>query len=194
MALKRIDNEREILELVAGGCQHAFSVLFHGYLNQAGRVVYAIIGSREQTEEILQDLFVKLWKDRQKLTTIKDFNAYFFILLRNHTLNHLKSIVANRRKQAQYTRFELMRQEQGEEQTDKRLEIFDKAIDALPAQQKTVFLLRAQGYRNLEIATRMNLSTDSVKKYNQLALKSIHRFIKIRVTVLFTLATLHFLK
>ncbi|MBS0030613.1 sigma-70 family RNA polymerase sigma factor [Chitinophaga sp. 22321] len=194
MALKRIDNEREILELVAGGCQHAFSELFHGYLNQAGRIVFTIIGSRELTEEILQDLFVKLWKDREKLTDIKDFNAYFFILLRNHTLNYLTTMVANRKKEEQYTRFELMRQEQGDEQPDKRLEVFDKAIDALPLQQKTVFLLRAQGYRNPEIATRMNLSTDSVKKYNQLAIKSIHRFIKVRVTVLFTLATLHFLK
>ncbi|TWF33943.1 RNA polymerase sigma-70 factor (ECF subfamily) [Chitinophaga polysaccharea] len=194
MALKRIDNEREILELIAGGCQHAFSVLFHNYLNQAGRVVYAIIGSREQTEEILQDLFVKLWNDREKLTTIKDFNAYFFILLRNHTLNSLKSMAADKKKQEQYTRFELMQQEQRDEQADKRLEIFDKAIEALPVQQKTVFLLRVQGYRNPEIATRMNLSTESVKKYNQLALRSIHRFIKVRVTILFTLAALHFLK
>ncbi|HEY9257781.1 sigma-70 family RNA polymerase sigma factor [Chitinophaga sp.] len=194
MGLKRIDNEREILEQVAAGCQSAFSKLFHGYANQAGRIVYTIIGSREQTEEILQDLFVKLWKEKEKLTDIKEFNAYFFILLRNHTLNHLTKLVAERKGQATYARFVLEQHDKQDDHGDVRLEIVDKAIEALPMQQKTVFLLRAQGYRNPEIATQMNLSTDSVKKYNQLALKFIHRFIKVRVTVLFTLAAVRYLK
>lgn len=194
MGLKCIDNEREILEQVASGCQHAFSKLFHGYVHQAGRIVYTIIGSREQTEEILQDLFVKLWKNREKLTSIKEFNAYFFILLRNHTLNYLTRLAAERKGQQEYARFVIQQQDKKEDHDDVRLEIVDKAIEALPMQQKTVFLLRAQGYRNPEIASRMNLSTDSVKKYNQLALKFIHQFIKLRVTVLFTLVAVRYLK
>lgn len=194
MGLKCIDNEREILEQVAGGCQLAFSKLFHGYVHQAGRIVYTIIGSREQTEEILQDLFVKLWKNREKLTSIKEFNAYFFILLRNHTLNYLTRLAAERKGQEEYARFVIQQQDKKDDHPDVRLEIVDKAIEALPTQQKTVFLLRAQGYRNPEIASRMNLSTDSVKKYNQLALKFIHQFIKVRVTVLFTLVAVRYLK
>ncbi|PSL44707.1 RNA polymerase sigma-70 factor (ECF subfamily) [Chitinophaga niastensis] len=194
MGLNCIDNEREILEQIASGSEQAFAKLFHGYVNQAGRLVYAIIGSREQTEEVLQDLFVKLWKDREKLTGIKAFNAYFFILLRNHTLNYLVSVVNEKKKQTEYARLALIPESLEDSQPDGRLDILDKAIDALPTQQKTVFLLRAQGYRNPEIATRMNLSTDSVKKYNQLALKFIHQFIKVRVTVLFTLAAIRFFK
>lgn len=194
MGLKRIDNEREILEQVAAGCQHAFSQLFHGYANQAGRIIYSIIGSREQTEEILQDLFVKLWKDKEKLTGIKEFNAYFFILLRNHTLNYLTRLVAERKGQEAYARFVQQQQDKEHDHADVRLDMMDKAIAALPMQQKTVFLLRAQGYRNPEIASRMNLTTDSVKKYNQLALKFIQQFIKVRVTVLFTLVAVRYLK
>lgn len=176
MGLRSIDNEEEILAQIAGGCQHAFARLFHGYVNQAGRIVYTITGSREQTEEILQDLFVKLWKDREKLVSVKQFNAYFFILLRNHTLNYLTGVVAERKKQQQYTLHAL--QEEARNHPDNRLDMLDKAIDALPMQQKTVFLLRAQGYRNPEIAHRMNLSTDSVKKYNQLAIRFISRYVK----------------
>ncbi|MEC5144239.1 sigma-70 family RNA polymerase sigma factor [Chitinophaga sp. 212800010-3] len=184
MGLKRIDNEQEILGQVANGSQQAFSQLFYGYVNQAGRIVYTIIGSREQTEEILQDLFVKLWKEREKLTDIKTFSAYFFVLLRNHTLNYLTAVVAERKKQREYAEFAFSQQDAETRKPDTQLDILDKAIEALPAQQKTVFLLRAQGYRNPEIAARMNLSTDSVKKYNQLAIKFIHQFMKVRVTLL----------
>lgn len=194
MGLNSIDNENEILEQIAGGSESAFAKLFHGYVNQAGRIVYAIIGSREQTEEVLQDLFVKLWKDREKLTSIKAFNAYFFILLRNHTLNYLNSTVLERKKQAAYVQHAIVEEAAVESASDGRLEILDKAIDALPVQQKTVFLLRSQGYRNPEIASRMNLSTDSVKKYNQLALKSIHQFMKVRVTIMLTVAAISLFK
>lgn len=194
MGLKRIDNEQQILELVAGGSEDAFSKLFHGYLNQAGRVVFAIIGSKEQTEEILQELFVKLWRNRTQLTEVRDFNAYFFILLRNHTLNHLVKMATEKKKQQEYARFAVNQDGQGSTSPDHHLDILDKAIDALPLQQKTVFLLRSQGYRNPEIATRMNLTTDSVKKYNQLAIKSIHRYLKVHVTAALAVVASHFIK
>ncbi|NSL90895.1 RNA polymerase sigma factor [Chitinophaga solisilvae] len=184
--MKSIDNEPVLIKQVAGGSQQAFAQLFHGYVNQAGKIIHTITGSREQTEEIIQDVFVKLWKDREKLTQIRQFNAYLFILLRNQTLNHLTRIVTERKKQQEYFK-QALEQENG---YDERLDILDKAIDALPVQQRTVFLLRAQGYRNPEIALRMNLSTDSVKKYNQLALRSIHQYMSMRVTILFSLAAI----
>ncbi|NML38165.1 sigma-70 family RNA polymerase sigma factor [Chitinophaga sp. G-6-1-13] len=190
MSLKSIDNEQEIIRQIAGGSEQAFAQLFHGYVNNAGIVINAIVCSREQTEEILQDVFVKLWKDREKLLQVKQFNAYLFIILRNHTLNYLTKLVTERKKQEEYFRNVL----QQDNKSDERLDILDKAIDALPAQQRTVFLLRAQGYKNPEIANRMNLSTDSVKKYNQLALRFIHQFISLRVTILFSLAASDFFK
>ncbi len=194
MGLACIHNEREILEQVANGCREAFGKLYYGYLNQASRIVYTITGSREHTEEIIQELFVKLWKNREKLADIERFNAYFYILLRNHTLNYLTGIARERKKLDQYIRVAYTGGEQSTDPLHGRLDILDQAIDALPAQQRTVFLLRAQGYRNPEIATQMNLSADSVKKYNQLALKSIHRFMKVSTTVLFTMAAAQFLK
>ncbi|MBC9929237.1 RNA polymerase sigma factor [Chitinophaga qingshengii] len=193
MGLKCIDNEQQILEQIAGGNEEAFSKLFHGYLNQAARIVFSLVGSKEQTEEIMQDLFVKLWKNRLQLIHIKEFNAYFFILLRNHTLNHLMKMVAERKRQQAYVKFVTSEEQPESPQPDGRLDILDKAIDALPVQQKTVFLLRSQGYRNPEIALRMNLSTDSVKKYNQLAIKSIHRFMKVHVSVSLAILATRFL-
>lgn len=194
MGLKSIDNEEEILTQIAGGSQQAFARLFHGYVNQAGRIVYTIVGSREQTEEILQDIFIKLWKDREKLTSVKQFNAYLFILLRNHTLNYLTSLAAERKKQEQYALFAQKQEDKAPGYPDNRLDMLDKAIDALPMQQKTVFLLRAQGYRNPEIAHRMNLSTDSVKKYNQLAIKFIYRYMKVRETIFLSLLAIRLFK
>ncbi|SEW30266.1 sigma-70 family RNA polymerase sigma factor [Chitinophaga arvensicola] len=194
MGLRSIDNEKEILMEIAGGCEQAFAKLFHGYVHQAGHIIHPIIGSREQTEEILQDIFVKLWNDREKLVHIKQFNAYFFILLRNYTLNYLSVLVAERKKQQQYRLFAETQDDKETPVAYKHADILDKAIEALPMQQKTVFLLRAQGYKNPEIASRMHLSTDSVKKYNQLALKFIYRYIKVKETMLLSVVVLRLFK
>ncbi|WP_157962633.1 RNA polymerase sigma factor [Chitinophaga deserti] len=188
MGLKCINNEEDVLKSVAEGSRNAFATLYNGYVNQAGPIVYMITGSREHTEDILQELFVKIWNDREKLHTVQRFNAYFYILLRNQTLNYIDRLATERKKRDQYVRSVYLQEEGESLPFRQRLDILDKAIDALPAQQKTVFLLRAQGYRNPEIACRLKLSPDSVKKYNQLALKSIHQFMKVGVLTAFTMA------
>ncbi len=188
MGLKCINNEEDLLRSIADGSRKAFAELYNGYVNQAGPIVYMITGSREHTEDILQELFVKIWNDREKLPSVQRFNAYFYILLRNHTLNYIDRLATERKKRDQYVRSVYLQEEGESMQFNQRLDILDRAIDALPAQQKTVFLLRAQGFRNPEIAFRLKLSPDSVKKYNQLALKSIHQFMKVGALTVFSMA------
>ncbi|SHM46834.1 RNA polymerase sigma-70 factor, ECF subfamily [Chitinophaga jiangningensis] len=185
MGLISIDNERDILNQIANSDEQAFTVLFNGYVHQTGKIVYAITGSKEQTEEIVQDVFLKVWNERAKLPAIQKFNAYLFILLRNHTINYINKLITERKHQQQYSKFILHTPDQPE--TAATHEHLEKAIERLPSQQKTVFLLRAQGYKNPEIADKMNLSTDSVKKYNQLALKFLQRMISIKVHIAFAI-------
>ncbi|MBV7531009.1 RNA polymerase sigma factor [Chitinophaga sp. sic0106] len=181
MGLISIDNERDILNQIANNDEQAFAALFNGYVQQTGKIVFAITGSKEQTEEIVQDVFLKIWNERTRLPEIHKFNAYLFILLRNHTINYINKLVTERKHQQQYSQFVL----HNTTEQNTVHEHLEKAIERLPSQQKTVFLLRAQGYKNPEIADKMNLSTDSVKKYNQLALKFLQRMISIKIHIAF---------
>ncbi|MCY1537601.1 hypothetical protein D9M68_731030 [compost metagenome] len=62
--------------------------------------------------------------------------------------------------------------------------LIDKAVVQLPPQQKKVFVLRMQGLKNQQIASEMQISPASVKKYQQWALKSVINYVRICTTSL----------
>src|SRR5688500_13593563 len=89
-----------MLQAIAQNDERAFNNLFYEYHQQLGAFVFSITRSKELTEEIIQDVFVKLWENRKELPAIKNFSAWLFIITRNHTLNAIKKLVQEREKQA----------------------------------------------------------------------------------------------
>jgi len=184
MALYKLHNESELLNLIATGDEHAFAILFQAYYNQIGEFVQLLTHNMEITEEIVQEVFTKIWINRQSLSQINRFDAYLFILCRNHTLNHIRKLVAERSKQEEYVRVA--------EKVDKVVDadeskdyhgLIEKAVRLLPAQQQQVFVLRQQGFKNPEISQQMNLSIESVKKYQYLAMRFIRKFVKAEALI-----------
>jgi RNA polymerase sigma factor (sigma-70 family) len=183
VALKPIHNEAEIIEEVAKGNEKAFADLFYAYHNQLGEFVMLLTHSHEQTEEIIQDVFVKVWMNREKLLSIDKFTSYLFILARNYTLNSIRNLVNDRKSKELYSNLELSNIENEFAIIDKEHDpdyeaLIDKAIANLPPQQQKVFILRRNGLKNIEIAQKMDISPQSVKKYQQWALKSVAEFVK----------------
>lgn len=180
MSLKPIYNELNLLEKVIKGDEKAFEELFMSYHNQLGAYVQMITQSNEMTEEIVQDVFLKVWTNRGKLHQVEKFTSYLFILTRNYTLNALrKMLIEHKHKTAYLVQAELdgtyTSLENAAVPVDDFQFILDKALIQLPPQQQKVFLLRMQGFKNPEIALEMDLATDSVKKYFKLALETIKR-------------------
>ncbi|MBK1440116.1 sigma-70 family RNA polymerase sigma factor [Parapedobacter sp. ISTM3] len=179
MALKRLNNEAAVLKLIANGDEKAFARLFYAYYNQIGAYVQGLTQDTEVTGEIIQEVFAKIWIDRESLPQVKKFDAFLFIICRNHTLNHIRRMVAERgNKEAYRLELDAVHEEEGVTSLADQYELIDRAISLLPPQQKKVFVLRRQGLKNPEISRRMNLSIESVKKYQHLAVKFISEFVK----------------
>lgn len=181
MAIRAVINEHELLKGVVKGDQEAFAQLFYAYHNQLGEYVFMLTGSEQMSEEIVQDVFVKVWINREMLLTIDKFTAYLFILTRNYTLNCIRQQVRERKLQEDYGKtlsiedhednFSLLNDPEYQS-------LIERAVAQLPPQQQKVFMLRQQGLKNPEIARQMEISTDSVKKYQQWALKTVTEFVK----------------
>lgn len=92
MGLTPVKNEADLLALVAKGDERAFTELFDAYYRQLGEYVYKLTESMEVTEEIVQDVFIKIWLKKEKLPELDNFSYYLFILSKNQTLNHLSLI------------------------------------------------------------------------------------------------------
>ncbi len=182
MPLQPVDNELELLEKVANGDENAFASLFYSYHNQLGEFILLLTRSTELTEEIIQDVFMKVWEMRATLTTVNHFTGWLFILARNYTLNSLRKQSAELKKSYEYGRHLLLTESEtgAEGNTLKEYdELIKKAIAQLPDQQRKVFSLRhEEGLSYAAIAEVMNISKETVKKYLQLALKSVCKYIK----------------
>lgn len=185
MSLNPILNEVFLLRKVAAGDEDAFSKLFDAYQQQVSGFVFSIIGSKELTQEIVQDIFIKIWQKRGELLEIQKFDAYLFVLSKNYTLNCIRKIQREQKKATAYsTLLPDLEKEQSEIDNDDYLQLIEKATAELPPQQQRVFRLRMEGLKNHEIAAQLMISPDSVKKYQQLALKSVATFVKMHLSYL----------
>jgi RNA polymerase sigma-70 factor (family 1) len=167
-----------MLLAIAHNDERAFNSLFHEYHQQLGAFVFSVTMSKELTEEIIQDVFVKLWENRKELPAVKNFSAYLFIITRNHTLNTIRKQVQEKEKQQQLAQHYTLSEETGNVTEDARYALLDSAVDQLPQQQRNVYLLRQQGLKNADVAFQLDLSVNSVKKYQQWATQTIVKLIK----------------
>lgn len=174
-------NEKELIERITMGDRRAFTMLFDAYYRSLGQYVYKMTESLEATEEIVQDVFIKVWLKKDNLSSINNFSNYLFILSRNHTLNYL-------RKQATYkVHFQtwdgVQESNVGQPEVSDNYEDFrllvEKAIEMLPAQQKKIYeLCKVEKLKYEDVAAQLNLSLETVRKHMYLASKAIKMYIK----------------
>lgn len=179
MTLNERHNDTDIVRRVADGDEKAFTELFYTYYNRLGSFVQTLTRNREVTEEIVQEVFTKIWIDRKSLPEVKRFDSYLFVVCRNHALNHIRRIVTERGKAEAYlAEMETIQPAFESKYRKDQYDLIDQAVKLLPSRQQQVFALRRQGFKNPEISEKMHLTVDSVKKYQHLAIKFISEFVK----------------
>lgn len=153
--------------------------------------------SELMSEEITQEIFIKIWTHRSELTEINYFNSWLKTVIRNFTYNYLrriaheKIILANiqisSETQSSITENTVTFREYEQ--------LLQKAIDQLPEQQKKAYLLsRKNGLKYEAIATEMNLSPNTVKKHIRLAIHSIQHFLDSHTDIMILVALALFFK
>lgn len=175
-------DEKEILSQIAAGDEVAFTRLFKHYHQLLGTYVLRFTRSREVTEEIVQDVFMKIWLNRTALSEVVEFKAYLFAISKNHVLNCLKKI-AKERVITLDLEDNVLVQDFIETSADNGYyQLIDEAIDHLPPQQQKVYLMsRHERLKYAEIALKLNLSKETVKKYLQISSDSISSYIRNRL-------------
>lgn len=172
-------SEEDLLIKVSEGDEDAFRQLFLQYHQQLGSHIFRITDSIDIAEEIVQDVFLKIWVTREALARVRNFKAYLFVVSKNHTLNCLRKLSRERIHKKNWEESSLKLLSSENDIHDKYYSLLDKAIDQLPPQQQKVYLLsRHERLRYAEIANRLNLSCETVKKYLKIATASITEYVK----------------
>lgn len=175
-------SEKDMLKHVADGSDEAFKQLFTLYHHQLGTYIYRLTDSMELAEEVVQDVFLKIWMSRETLTGIENFKAYLFVISKNHALNCLRKLARERSYYNEWDDNVVNAISSENDKYEPYYSILDEAINNLPTQQKTVYLLsRHQRLKYAEIAERLNLSKETVKKYLQIAIASITNYVHANI-------------
>jgi RNA polymerase sigma-70 factor (ECF subfamily) len=166
------------LQQIADGSEEAFGMLFHTWRNKLYFFILRLSDSPEVAEDVLQDVFIKLWINRATLKSVDHFSAYLYRMAQNHVINH-----ARRMALENSILEELQKGSHATEQTiltklaHKQLqETIEATINNLPPQQKLVYTLaRVQGFKQEEIALQLQISVSTVKNHMTQALKTIRK-------------------
>lgn len=176
-----LHTDEELLQEVAAGDEHSFARLFHEWQPFLYTHIYRITESRELTEEIVQDVFLKIWQTRETLTEIRNFKGYLLVVSKNHALNALKKMARDFQNLDKWAR----ENKPGEEPEDLRqsyYSLIDEAVDQLSERQKQVYLLhRHQRLTYQQIADELGIGKESVKTHIELAVKHISGYVKGRI-------------
>ena len=162
-------DEAALIRALAAGDRPAYTRLYAIYLDSLYQYIFLFTGNKEISEEIVQDVFLKIWERRTRLGEITSFRAYLFRAAKNHLINHI------RREQVRTKAFGYLQRQwesspNGQDtghQVDYRQThaLLRKAIGRLPKKRRLVFLLSAEDGLTLdEIAGRMGISKNVVKK------------------------------
>jgi RNA polymerase sigma-70 factor (family 1) len=183
MIAPEIQNKETLLLQLSEGNEIAFTQLFDHYHGQVYDTALRYLKSEMAAEEIVQDVFLKIWNKRTELTVVQSFNAFLFTMARNTILDRLRRLARERTAQ------QVLSKQQGfTNDTDHRLldnqyqEMLQQAIDNLPPQQKSVFrLAKMEGYSYKEIAEELGISVLTVKVHMNKALASLREYLAARM-------------
>ncbi|WP_128545128.1 RNA polymerase sigma factor [Larkinella soli] len=157
----------EILQKVIQGDQKAFAVLYNHYRKPGLKFCITILKDEEEAENMLHEVFIKLWERRSQINPELNFTSYLFTCLRNLAFDNLKKIEKSQHLRQQYMeRMEAAREEELEEQ-EAKIRLLNTAIDLLSEKRKQILMLNVEeGKSYQEIAEMMHISKNTVK--NQL--------------------------
>jgi len=176
-------NEEQLLFEVAGGNESAFRQLFHTYHHKLGDYIYRLTDSLLVSEDIVQEVFIRIWIHRAKLSEVRNFDSYLFRMTRNQAFTALKKLAKDQKILSKWMVAETSSQRiVNEDNFDQAYQsLIDEAVAHLPPQQQKIYeLSRFDKLKYEEIASRLNISLETVRKHIHLALKSIRQYVLMR--------------
>ncbi|MCB0795903.1 MAG: RNA polymerase sigma-70 factor [Flavobacteriales bacterium] len=161
------------LHRLASGDLSAMESLFKEHFAPLSIFAFQYLKDRDQAEDLVQELFIRIWEGRSELQVKTSIKAYLYASVRNRCLNALKA--AKRVVPLDAVGQEPMEEEEGDEDLlTLRAARVRAAIEGLPEERRKVFRMsRYEGLKYQEIADRLGISAKTVENQMGKALKTL---------------------
>ncbi len=178
MVSKDKPSDRQLAGQIKKGQTHAFDQLFDRYSQRLYRFSKSLLKNHEDAEEVVQEVFFRIWKKRNDINERKSFQSFLFSIAYNLIVDQFRQ----RMKDQKYEQFLIKQAQQNYLNPGNELEYrelkkqVNKAITELPEQRKKIYQLsREKGLSYKEIAGRLHIKPKTVENHINLALKYIRK-------------------
>jgi RNA polymerase sigma-70 factor (family 1) len=168
-----------IQQQICQGDEKALSTLYGLYARRLLHFARLITRSQESSEEVVEDVFVKLWTQRQKIMEIENLAVYLYVAVKNTALN----TISQKARQLIHASFDDLGVEINLSSwsdpynllvTSELLQRMQQVVNALPPRCRMIFkLVREDGLRHREVAEVLNISIHTVDAQMAIAIKKI---------------------
>lgn len=158
--------------------------IFRAHHTMLCNVAYAMVKDKSTAEDIVQDVFLNLWKKRTELVIDTNLKGYLYRAVSNSCLNYLQSYHKKNFKLYEgfddhQVGFELPQDQMDYERLERLIE---EAIDRLPPRCKAIFILsRFEGMKQQQIAETLQLSLKTVENQMGIALSKLREDLKVHL-------------
>jgi RNA polymerase sigma-70 factor (family 1) len=162
--------------------EEEFSEIYRAFWKKLYGMSYNYVRDKTVAQELVQDVFVKLWVKRSEIRQIEDAEAYLFTCLRNKIYDHFNSVARNK-KLAKYPLEKFSEKLYTIDETivfTEGMTVVREELEKMPEKTRVIFRMsKFGGYSNDEIATKMHLSAKAVEYHITQAVKKL----RIRLAV-----------
>lgn len=191
-------NEKQLLEQVSAGDEGAFKQLFDNYRSKLYNYILSIIKSKESAEEIVIDVFMKIWTSREMILEIENLNAFLFRVAYHKSIDFLRAAARNNALAGLLWHNIAANQNPvhpvASDSTDNKIIMqeyeaaLNKAVSLLPPKRKRVYQLsREEGFSHEEIASLLHLSKHTINNHIVESRRFIQSFLLSRMNILILL-------
>ncbi|MEG1748979.1 MAG: RNA polymerase sigma-70 factor [Tannerellaceae bacterium] len=172
-----MSEEQDKLRIIAAGNKEAFEWLFFHY---QPRLVYFLEGlthDKELSRDMAQDLFLALWKDRQKLEKVDNFSSYLFSMARYTVYDYFDHLVVSEKYATDYLLHAPSSISEEELLFVHELQaLVNKTVSLMSLQRQRVYRMsREDGLSNDEIASTLGISKRTVENHLTSALAILRK-------------------
>jgi len=173
--------EFKLLTLLSDNSEYAFQVIYDKYRNRIFQTAVQYLKSPASGQEVVQDVFLKLWFERKNIHPDKPIEAWLYTVAKNNIMNRLKKISNEWKALDQLAHTLVVQAPPASEKAESAEynQLLTNAINVLPQQQKKVFTLaRTNKMTYLQISEKLNISPLTVKTHMTRALQQIREYFR----------------
>jgi RNA polymerase sigma-70 factor (family 1) len=177
-------NDAELLRLLKESDKMAFTEIYNRFHKPVYRYLISIVKVEEQAEDLVHEIFLKLWESRETLSVRGAFTPYLFRACHNKAIDAIRKIANDHKLQSDLLKaYEnlTVAADHSQEELHRLDNLVEEALDALSPQRRKVYeLCRQKGKSYNEAASEMGIAPNTVKDHMSKALSALRQIVQNR--------------